>query len=387
MGRRVSNGVVGGPGSIASGIGAIVASGTLGNTLTTASLNQNIIIDPNGSGTTQFVGNAEIRTAGSLRLYNTANTGYLAINYLAAAAAGTRTLTFPDSNGTAGYVLQTDGSGTLSWAAQTTAGVSVVDNTTDSATVYPLLTTLTTDAFATQARRSSTKLTYTASSGTLFATIGNFPTMTGSTSASGQLTINGTNNATKNATASILMPDAVASSSTSTGTLVVTGGVGVSGNINAGGSAHSFTGTVNQYYSEATQTASYTLALTDSHKVVNMNNSTSATVSLPADATVNFPIGTKIWINRTGAGTVTVQGGAGATLQKNGNLSFTSGTMAQGEEIYVRKRAANTWLIFDVPSTSNIAASATGNGSSATVGSNTVVTYTTTNTSTFTVGT
>lgn len=63
------------------------------------------------------------------------------------------------------------------------------------------------------------------------------PLVIGSTTASGQLTLRSTSNATK-ATAGVLMDDGIASSSTTTGTLVVTGGVGVSGALNVGGNTN-----------------------------------------------------------------------------------------------------------------------------------------------------
>ena len=65
------------------------------------------------------------------------------------------------------------------------------------------------------------------------------PTMQGSTSASGTLTLRSTSSGTK-ATAGILMNDGIATTSTTTGTLVVTGGIGASGRI----VATDFTGTV-----------------------------------------------------------------------------------------------------------------------------------------------
>ncbi len=59
------------------------------------------------------------------------------------------------------------------------------------------------------------------------------PVIYGSASASGTLTIESTSNATK-ATAGILMSDGIASTTTTTGTLVVTGGLGISGAVNIG---------------------------------------------------------------------------------------------------------------------------------------------------------
>ena len=60
------------------------------------------------------------------------------------------------------------------------------------------------------------------------------PIIQGSTANSGTLTIRSTSSATK-PTGGVLFTDAIASTSTTTGTVVVTGGVGISGNLNVGG--------------------------------------------------------------------------------------------------------------------------------------------------------
>lgn len=230
MGRRLANGVV----------GAAAAFGQLsvtGNTLTTTQSNTNLVIDPQGTGTTQFVGNIQLNGTGSssgeVRLGDGDSSNYIAFR-AATTVTSNRTLTFPDSVGSNGQVLQTDGSGNLSWVAQTTAGVSISTTAGGSAgsTHYPYYA-LTTSGQLTTANYDA-NFTFVPSTGTLFSTIGQHPTVSGSSSANGQITIRGTTNATKNATASILMPDGVTSSSTSTGTLVVTGGVGISNNLYVG---------------------------------------------------------------------------------------------------------------------------------------------------------
>jgi hypothetical protein len=93
---------------------------------------------------------------------------------------------------------------------------------------------------------------------------------------------------------------------------------------------------------ENVQTTNYTLALTDNSDVVAMNNSSAATITVPPNSSVAFPIGTVIWIARVGAGTVTLAAGAGVTLTKTGNMSLY-------EEIYVRKRGTDTWIVVDAP--------------------------------------
>jgi len=221
MGRRFENGVVGNQGSI----GQISITN---NTISTTQTNTDLIFDPQGTGTTQVVGNMVLKDQGQLRLNNTANSFYTTLRSASTMVAN-RTLTFPDSSGTNGYVMSTDGSGNLSWTAQTAAGLSVTDQLSSGTVYYPHFSTTTTGSM-TAINTSTTKLTFTPSTGSLFSTIGQHPDLIGSASSSGTLTIRGTSSATK-ATASVLMTDAVASTTTATGTLVVTGGVGVSGQI------------------------------------------------------------------------------------------------------------------------------------------------------------
>lgn len=231
MGRRLANGVVGAAGSI----GQLSISGS---TLTTTQTNTNLIIDPQGTGQTTLVGNVQIThsTGGSgtipeLRL-NDGDTNYVAIK--TQAITSNYTLTLPVDDGNNNDVLKTDGNGNLSWVSQTTAGVTISTTPGGSAgsTHYPYYATTTSGQLT--AANYDANFQFIPSGGRLFSTIGHHPTVVGSVSSSGQLTIRGTSDATKNGTASILMPDGVTSSSTSSGTLVVTGGVGISNNLYVG---------------------------------------------------------------------------------------------------------------------------------------------------------
>jgi hypothetical protein len=126
---------------------------------------------------------------------------------------------------------------------------------------------------------------------------------------------------------------------------------------------------------DGTQTGNYTLALGDRNKVVAMNNSTAATVTVPNDSTVNFPTGSVVYVARVGSGTLTLAAEAGVTLSK-------TGTFAANEEIAVRKRAANSWIVID----SLTAGTGTGTGGTASSGGGyTISTYTSTGSSTYTV--
>ena len=229
MGRKVSIGVVGSGG----GLGTIVAGGS-GNTLTTAVTNQNLIIDPNGTGITQIIGATQLNAQSELRLADSDSSNYVSFRSAATVAANV-TWTLPNADGTNGYVLSTNGSGTLSWLSLSSAGVAVTDSGSTATVHYPIFATNSGSIYTTgqvTAMNNRANLAFVPSTGELSATAYLAANVYGSASNSGTLTIRGTTSATK-ATASVLMTDAVASSSTATGTLVVTGGVGVSGQLTA----------------------------------------------------------------------------------------------------------------------------------------------------------
>jgi hypothetical protein len=229
MGRKVSIGVVGS----GVGLGTIVASGT-GNTLTTAVTNQNLIIDPNGTGITQIVGATQLNAQSELRLADSDSS-----NYIAQRAAGTissnYTLTWPAAvTSVAGYALTSGVDGTLSWTSLASGGVAMSDSGASATVHYPVFLTNAGAISTSQATgfNNRANLSFIPSTGELTATAFNAANHYGGTGASGTITIRGTTSATK-ATASVLMTDAVASSTTTTGTLVVTGGVGISGQLTA----------------------------------------------------------------------------------------------------------------------------------------------------------
>ena len=228
MGRKVSIGVVGSGG----GLGTIVAGGS-GNTLTTAVTNQNLIIDPNGTGITQIVGAAQLNAQSELRLADTDSSNYIALR--AAGTIGTNyTLTWPASVPAAnGYVLASQTDGTLSWLSLSSAGVAVTDPGASATVHYPIFATNSGSIYTTgqvTGMNNKANLAFVPSTGELSATSYLGSNVYGSAANSGTLTLRGTTSATK-ATASVLMTDNVTSSTTSTGTLVVTGGVGISGQL------------------------------------------------------------------------------------------------------------------------------------------------------------
>lgn len=136
-------------------------------------------------------------------------------------------------------------------------------------------------------------------------------------------------------------------------------------------------GPVVQRRIENVQVGSYTLSLTDRNIVVAMNNGSAATVTIPTDVAVNFPIGSIVHISRIGAGSVTLAA-PGVTVNADG-----LGNLALNETVECRKRASNNWQVINRP----YSVSGTGGASTATIGDIRVHNYTATGASTFVVGT
>jgi hypothetical protein len=225
MGRRTSGGTVG-----QEKIGNISASGA---TLTTSQLNQDLTLDPNGTGGVLVVADITVADQGDLRLREASANG---TNYIALQAAATMaanyTLTFPAAvAASAGFVLTSDASGVLSWASAG-GNISVADPGASATVHYPFFGTASGSLPTTLAPLARTNLAFVPSTGELTSTIGSFANVYGATTNGATITIRGTSSGTK-AAASVLMTDNVTSSTTGTGTLVVTGGVGVSGQLTA----------------------------------------------------------------------------------------------------------------------------------------------------------
>jgi hypothetical protein len=85
---------------------------------------------------------------------------------------------------------------------------------------------------------------------------------------------------------------------------------------------------------------SYTLVLGDKDKLIEASNSSAITITIPQDASVDFPIGTTLMVVQTGTGQVTVSN-SGITL-----VSATgTKTRAQYSVASLIKRASNSWLL------------------------------------------
>ena len=86
---------------------------------------------------------------------------------------------------------------------------------------------------------------------------------------------------------------------------------------------------------------SYTLVLADAGKLVTLNNAAAITLTIPTNASVAFPIGTRVDLLQYGAGQVTV-GGAGITIRSSGAKLKLTGQYS-GATLW--KKAANEWVL------------------------------------------
>jgi len=142
------------------------------------------------------------------------------------------------------------------------------------------------------------------------------------------------------------------------GTVVVFGSMDISGNLTLTGPSYTTTlspvqtsnrsinipdanGTIalNEVTFNA-QTGNYTLALSDSGKMVEMNVGSANNLTVPADNTVNFPVGTSIDILQVGSGQTTIVPASGVTINRASGLKLR----LQWSAATLIKRAANTWV-------------------------------------------
>jgi len=89
---------------------------------------------------------------------------------------------------------------------------------------------------------------------------------------------------------------------------------------------------------ENLQTESYTLQLSDRNKVVAMNNPSSATVTIPTNASVAFPIGSIVNVYAMSNQNLTIAGASGVTVRNAGRL------FERYVEVSLRKRATDEWV-------------------------------------------
>jgi hypothetical protein len=87
----------------------------------------------------------------------------------------------------------------------------------------------------------------------------------------------------------------------------------------------------------------YTLLLSDSSKYLRTTNSSSVTITIPLDSSVEFPIGTSISIEQAGTGVVSVVGDGIVTV----NTPSTGGNETDGQYTVISliKVAVDIWTL------------------------------------------
>ena len=91
------------------------------------------------------------------------------------------------------------------------------------------------------------------------------------------------------------------------------------------------------------KTASYELStLTHRDSLIEVSSASATTLTIPLDATVNYPVGTTVDILQTNTGQVTIAGAAGVTVNSTPGLKLRT----RWSSATLMKRAANTWVVY-----------------------------------------
>lgn len=98
-----------------------------------------------------------------------------------------------------------------------------------------------------------------------------------------------------------------------------------------------------KYPAPDTKTDNYTLALTDVRNPIEMNHASAKVITIPTNASVPFLIGTEIQVHRYGAGTVTLTGDTGVTL--NGASAGSVELGDQYDRVTLFKRGTDEWTV------------------------------------------
>jgi hypothetical protein len=86
----------------------------------------------------------------------------------------------------------------------------------------------------------------------------------------------------------------------------------------------------------------YTLVLTDAHKLVTQSNASAITTTIPPNGDVAFEIGDQVNLLQLGAGQVTVAAGSGVTIRSEGAKLKLKGQYAAATCI---KIASDEWVL------------------------------------------
>jgi hypothetical protein len=138
-----------------------------------------------------------------------------------------------------------------------------------------------------------------------------------------------------------------ASTTTTNGALIVTGGTGISGNLNVGGNIAGNTAGFAIGYRDIPQVAASntTLGATDGGKHYYSTTAGNLTLTIPNNATTSFATGTAISIVVQAAGNILVNAASGVTLYVAGNSTAANRVVGAYGMATLMKVASDTWFI------------------------------------------
>ena len=91
------------------------------------------------------------------------------------------------------------------------------------------------------------------------------------------------------------------------------------------------------------KTDSYSLStLTHRDSMIEVSSTSGTTITIPAESSVNYPVGTTIDILQTNTGQVTIAGAAGVTVNATPGLKLRT----RWSSATLMKRAADTWVVY-----------------------------------------
>jgi len=194
------------------------------NIFTTILSDEDLVLDPNGAGEVKVNGNVQINNTALMKFGDADNSNWTALKG-ASTVASNLTFTLPDGYGTNGQLLQTNGSGGLSWGSP---GITITNDTATTNNNLYLAFTASSSGTVSSLSVSNNKLAYQPSTGNLFVGI-----VSGGEGNGNNLVLRSTSAGTKG---QVYIDENTTSTSTTTGALRVSGGVGIAGNTYIGGS-------------------------------------------------------------------------------------------------------------------------------------------------------
>lgn len=89
------------------------------------------------------------------------------------------------------------------------------------------------------------------------------------------------------------------------------------------------------------KTESYTLVLSDAGYFIEINSSSTTTITVPLESSVDFPIGTVIILTRSGSGAMSVVGTSGVQINATPGVNLR----AQWSSATLIKRSSDSWIL------------------------------------------